>query len=198
MKIQNIERVLVFNEDHSHELTLEELERKFGFEPDGTNMYYGVNEVNLGNYKGTGPALSFAHRQVIDALQSSLSRIAAKEKTLVFGFEPSQLPHPYDSLSNNLDLVRQLAVDLNAQQQKTRNNGKELRISIRYASEMNDHFSNSQPQSGNPEGYKSTFARVRPIFSEHAPNIMFSFSPALRAPTCRNPRLHSTGLAINT
>lgn len=179
MQIQNIKRVLVFNEDAGgHQLTLPELATKFGFEPDGTNMYYGANNVNLGNFQKTGKALGDSHRDVIDALQAALMASASPEKTLVFGFEPTQTPKPYEFLAGHSGFIKQLAVELNGEQQRATDAGKTLRIAIRFASEMNDK---AQPQSGDPAGYRGGFAQVRTIFKDAAPGVQFSFSPALRA-----------------
>lgn len=44
MNIGNIDRILLFAKDLKGQiLTLEQLRSKYGFEPDGTNFYYGLN-----------------------------------------------------------------------------------------------------------------------------------------------------------
>lgn len=179
MKIQNIDRILVFREaPDGHVLTLGELQAKYGLDPDGTNFYYGINQTNADNFSRTGTALNPTHQSFVGNLLHSIQSRTDDEKTLVLGLEPSEPPDPYAFVSANLGLLRQLAVDLDAVQAQASAAGKRLNIAIRYASEMNDH---GQIQGRDVAGYKSTFAQARSAFAEAAPNILFSFSPALRA-----------------
>lgn len=179
MKLANIDRVLLFREDeHGRQFTMTELQKEFGFEPDGTNAYYGVNDANVKGFKATGKALAQKHRALFDDVQNALRASANDEKTLVLGLEPTQAPEPYAFVSANMDLIRQLAAELNAEQQTARSRGKRLNISIRYSSEMND---GGQIQGHNPADYISTFVEIRAVFKQIAPGVLFSFSPALRA-----------------
>jgi len=178
MKIQNIDRVLIFREDaDGHVLTLEELESRYSFAPDGTIFYYGVNAENVANFGTTKVALNPSHQAFFDAMLASLGASSDDEKTVVLGVEPpsdKRTPYQYGFVASHLDLVRQLATELAEVQQRARDLGKRLNLSVRYASEMNDKHSD-QAQ------FKSTFIQVRTAFQELAPAVLFSFSPALRA-----------------
>jgi hypothetical protein len=166
-------------EPSGRELTLEELGTKYGLTPDGTNFYYGINQVNVDAFASTDSttALTEQHRAFFDGVLKSLGAGTADETTVVLGVEPPsdrRNPYQYDFVIAHLDLVRQLASDLDDLQQQARDLGKRLNIAIRYASEMNDKRSD-------PVKYKSTFIQVRAAFQESAPTVLFSFSPALRA-----------------
>lgn len=179
MNIGNIDRILLFAKDLKRQiLTLEQLRSKYGFEPDGTNFYYGLNQANLDTLLTTGSALNSTHRSFLDALSASTKASMSEEKTLVLGLEPLETLRPYAFIAENIRLSHQLALDLADVQQEVRAAGKRLNVVVRYASEMNDR---AQVQGGNPVGYRSTFAQVRQAFSEAAPSILFSFSPATRA-----------------
>jgi hypothetical protein len=180
MKIQNIDRILLFRTESSgRQLTLEELRDAYPVSPDGTNFYYGVNQINVDAFASTGSASALAprHREFFDAILLSLGTSPDDEKTVVLGVEPpsdQRTPYDYDFVIAHLDLVRQLAIDLAQIQRRARDFGKRLNIAIRYASEMNDKRSN-------PAKYKSSHIAVRAAFAELAPAVLFSFSPALRA-----------------
>jgi hypothetical protein len=180
MKLKNIDRVLLFREDgNGRVLSLEELRAKYGLDPDGTNFYYGINQANVDSFAQSNKrtALNPTHQAFLAALQASLIASADDEKTLMLGLEPSQAPDPYGFANAHMDLVQQLAVDLNEVQTRARAAGKRLNISLRYASEMN-----TDPTYGHkPAEFKTTFVAIRHMFAEHAPGVLFSFSPGLRA-----------------
>jgi len=179
MKIQNIGRILVFRKDAAgHVFTLEQLQSTYGFDPDGTNFYYGINQQNVTIFAQTGSALNSTHQEFLAALQTSLAASAGDEKTLVLGIEPLEPVDPYGFVAAQMDLMRRLASELDAVQEQARVSGKRLNIVIRYASEMNDH---GQIQGGAPDKYKATFIQARLAFAQAAPAVLFSFSPALRA-----------------
>jgi hypothetical protein len=190
MQISNIDRLLIFREEASGAvLTLEELQAKYGIDPDGTNFYYGINSVNLGAYNasvaaGDPTAINDTDRTFFAALLASVQASSDDEKTLVLGLEPDEAPaagapaDPYGFVSANGNLLTQLAQDLNGIQVQARQANKRLNIIIRYASEMND---GGQIQGNNPAQYIATFQQVREIFRPLAPSVLFSFSPALRA-----------------
>jgi hypothetical protein len=180
MRIKNINRVLLFREDKAgHVATLEELQAKYGIDPDGTNFYYGINKINVDNFAARGTALNPTHEAFYDALLASLQDSPDDEKTLMLGVEPpDDIPQPYAYVNAHMDLVAQLAADLADVQARAGAEGKRLNIVVRYASEMNDTH---QSQGGNPSAFKSTFAQVRHAFAEGAPSVLLSFSPALRA-----------------
>jgi len=180
MQIKNIDRLLLFREDAAgHVATLEELQAKYGIDPDGTNFYFGINAINVDNFTARGTALDPTDQAFFDSLLTSLQESPDDEKTLMLGLEPpDDIPDPYAYVNAHMDLVAQLAADLAAVQARASAAGKRLNIAVRYASEMNDTH---QSQGGNPEAFKSTFAQVRHAFAEAAPSVLLSFSPALRA-----------------
>ncbi len=159
-------------------LTLEQAREKYGFEPDGTNFYFGINQANVEGFASTGHALNAYDRDFIAGFVAALKSSGAKEKTLILGVEPSQGPRPYAYVLQHLAIIEKLAVELAEFQAEAEAAGKQLNVVIRYASEMND---TGQVQGGNPVGYKETFIAVQQAFAKHAPGIPISFSPALRA-----------------
>jgi hypothetical protein len=181
MQIKNINRLLLFFEDKAgHTDTLEQLQTKYGVDPDGTNFYYGINAVNVDNFAARGTALNPTHEAFYNTLLTSLQESPDDEKTLMLGVEPPSdgTPQPYAYVTAHMDLVAQLAADLAKVQARAGAMGKRLNIVVRYASEMNDTH---QSQGGNPSAFKSTYVPVRHAFANAAPSILFSFSPALRA-----------------
>lgn len=180
MQIKNIDRLLIFREDAAgHVATLQDLQAKYGIDPDGTNFYFGINQINVDNFAARGTALNPTDAGFFDTLLESLQASPDDEKTLMLGVEPpDDIPEPYAYVSAHMDLVAQLAVELAGVQSRASAAGKRLNIAVRYASEMNDTH---QSQGGNPSAFKSTFAQVRHTFAQSAPSVLLSFSPALRA-----------------
>ena len=178
MELNNIDRVLIFQERSSGVLTLQQLRARYDIEPDGTNFYFGINAVNVDNFTKTGSALNPWDKAFFAAFLESLLASSADEKILMLGLEPSEPIGTYAFVAAHLDLLTSLAKELDELQQDARASGKRLQIAIRYASEMND---GSQVQGRDIDGYKQTFVKVREVFTKLAPAIPFSFSPALRA-----------------
>lgn len=179
MNIGNIDRLLVFREDSAgYVLGLNQLQQRYGIDPDGTNFYYGINQANVDDSEGTACALNPTHRAFMDGLLAALQNSADDEKMLMLGVEPPGMSNPYTFVAAHIDLVERLADDLNQYQQQALKFGKRLNIVVRYASEMND---GDQSQGNNPTGFKSTFVQVRHAFTQRAPKVLLAFSPALRA-----------------
>jgi hypothetical protein len=179
MTLSNIAQVLLYGTNSSGDpLTLEQLTDKYGFEPDGTNYYYGFTAQNVSTLKSTGRALNTKHQQVLDGLLTSVKASKKSEKTLNLGLEPTQDSDPYRFVASNIHLARQLAIELKILRDEAESAGKCLHIVVRYGSEMNDL---SQAQGKNAQGYRSTFPLVREAFRQIDPGILFSFSPAIRA-----------------
>ena len=180
MKLRNVDRVLVFRKDlKGRVLSLEELQAQYHIEPDGTNFYYGINQANVDSFAQSKKttALNPTHQAFLAALQRSLAASSDDEKTLMLGLEPLEKPDPYGFANAHMDLVQQLAIDLDAAQAQAKTGGKRLNISLRYASEMN-----TDPTYGHkPAQFKTTFIQIRHVFAEHAPGVLFSFSPGLRS-----------------
>jgi hypothetical protein len=185
MSVANIERLLLFRVEDGHLFTQGELTDRYGFEPDGSNLYYGLNQTNLTHFRNTGEGLNPSHQAFFADLLDALSASAQLEKSVVLGLEPLD-PTTFDFVSAHMDLLRAAARDMAALQARARGGGKRLRIIIRYASEMNDPPFNPATNSGNPWGqqpaqFRASFREVRTAFREEAPEIRFTFSPAIRA-----------------
>lgn len=183
----NVERILAFakKEKGGPVMRLEGLKAEYGHDFDGTNFYYGINETNKKTFEHGGNALNGTHTAFFNDMRDALLGGEANEKIVVLGLEPPQVDAPYLFVDANLNLVTQLAVELNTYQRSAAENGKVLRIVIRYASEMNDRKLSSAPNAGNryagdPESYKRSFQTVREVFRNNAPNVEFAFSPAIR------------------
>ena len=186
---QAVSRVLYFRNDASGRTwTHREFQDRYGFEPDGVNGYYGVNNTAVAHWQMKQEALRSHHRAVLDDLLNTLLASDRPAKTLNLGLWPFQAPEPYGFVENHLSLVETLAGELADYQQRARQKGKQLDIVIRYASEMSDVAKPSQPwgrrKLPDPEqaaAYRETFALVRERFRKRAPAVRFAFSPAIRA-----------------
>jgi hypothetical protein len=202
MAIPGVEKLLYFKQGPNGVMTPAEFESDplYGFEPDGVNFYYGIDDFNVAALQQTGNALNFDQAAFFQNMQQFALGSAAPEKLVVLGLEPPHLVNfqgkpesgagdPFGFLLNHLDLVTKLADELNAVQQSVRsdsNGAKQLGIVVRYASEMNDRPHSESPTSQNcwghqPAAFKQSFQTVRNIFSAHAPGLLFTFSPAIRA-----------------
>jgi len=179
MQIRNIERVLVFRELNGEVFTLEKIAREYPIDPAGTLDYYGFGEENVRHFHQKGSALNDNHRKVLDDLLASLRASDRDEMTYLFVLSPYELKGPFEFVAANMDVVRALAVQLNGYQAAARGRGKRLNVVVRYASEMND--AGGRSYQGDPCAFVPSFIAVRGVFAEHAPRILFSFSPALRA-----------------
>ncbi|MFN3650907.1 MAG: hypothetical protein ACK47B_15130 [Armatimonadota bacterium] len=181
MRPTNIRRLLLFRKDGAEVLPQEAARARYGFEPEGTNFYYGVNEDAAGYFARHGRALRPHHQRFFDALLASLRASEQPGKTLNLALLPYQLPDPYRRVERNLDLLHGLAAELEAYQQLARAAGKRLEIVIRYASEFNDSPTPSQVWGRRPDDYRRTFPMVREVFRFRAPEVRFAFSPAIRS-----------------
>jgi hypothetical protein len=180
MKVGNIDHVMLFQTSGGQVLTQEKFAEKFGFEPDGANEYYGLNQANLTNFESRGVALNPSHEAFFRVFLDSLQNSEQPEKTVVLGLEPSER-NSFDFVAAHMDVVRSLARELAARQAEARDRGKQLRIVVRYASEMNDPQGDNNTWGGHPDAFKRSFEEVRTAFREEAPEILFAFSPAIRA-----------------
>jgi beta-mannanase len=99
--------------------------------------------------------------------------------TYLFVLSPTEPNRTYDFVAANMDVICRLAVELNGFQAAARAAGKRLNVIVRYASEMND--AGEHGYKGHPDAFVASFVAVRRAFAEHAPRVLFSFSPALRA-----------------
>jgi hypothetical protein len=182
MNVPNIDRLLCFAKDGEQVMGLDTLQGKYGFEPDGTNFYYGINSANRDRFQIDGNALSADfHQPFFDNVLASLDSSAAPNKTVVLGLEPLEPSSPFVFANQSGDLLRALATELAEYQNQARQNGKALNVVIRYASEMNVDPREGNPYAGDPEGYKAGFQFAKTVFQGIARDLLFSFSPAIRA-----------------
>lgn len=183
LEAPHIQRLLLFAKEANEVTTQERLRERYRLFAGGTNFYYGLNPANRDRFAASGRALSRdTHRRFFDGILTSLKQGAATEKTVVLGVEPPQSADPYGFVSRHLYLVERLARELRAYQEDAEAVGKRLRIVIRYASEMNDDNPGSRNRyAGQPEAYRNSFRSVRRLFRQHAPEVAFAFSPALRS-----------------
>jgi hypothetical protein len=187
----NIETVLGFKTtDRGHTLRPAELQaaypqckRTFG----GSNFYYGLNDENLETFTSTSSPLNDTHQAFFSDMVEALLSGSEPMLTIVLGVEPPSVPQPFAYVDQHIGLVEALATSLGAYQVQVKEQSggqKTLRIFIRYASEMNDTTRSgsgpSNPYGGMPEAYRLSFQKVRTIFRTAAPDILFSFSPAIR------------------
>ena len=187
MKPPRIKKLLYFAKDGADVLPPEAAQKRWGFTPAGVNFYYGLNAGGLEHFRRTGSALRENHRRFFDLVKQAL---ATRECFLVnLGLWPFEPGDPYAFVAQHPELVRRLAEELGALQTATGAGGKRLEIVIRYASEMNDPMKPGQPW-GRPHGawdaaharpFRDTFRQVRQIFRRAAPEVRFTFSPALRS-----------------
>lgn len=68
MPIQGVNRLLYFKRGANRVLTPAEFESDplYGFEPDGINFYYGINDYNVEKRGQTGRALNFGQREFFE------------------------------------------------------------------------------------------------------------------------------------
>lgn len=169
---------MVYREVRDHVFTLEEIQRDYPIVPAGTLIYYGFGETNVGHYRKSGSALNADHRLVAENLLRTLRASADDEKTFQLVVGPTE-KKPYEYVAAHVDVMRQIAVELDDYQNQALAMSKRLNVVVRYASEMN-HVE-SWVYAGDPPSFKSSFSEVRRVFADHAPRALFTFSPGLRA-----------------
>jgi len=187
--VANVGGLLYFrNDDRGRTWTQAEFIARYGFEPDGVNAYYGVNNTAVAHWQMKGEALRSHHRALIDDLLAAALASDRPARTLNLGLWPFQPPEPYGFVENHLSLVETLAVELADYQKRAAEKGKRLDVVVRYASEMNDPATPGQPWGRGKlpdavqcEAFRRTFAQVRERFRAKAPAVRFAFSPAIRA-----------------
>jgi hypothetical protein len=189
MKPATVERLLYFTKDGNDVLHPEEFRKRYGFEPDGVNFYYGLNAAGVAHLKQHGTAMRENHRTFFRMAVDVAARRRHKRFLVNLGLWPFEPPDPYGFVAGHPELVQRVAEELRGYQDDAQRRGGRLDLVVRYASEMNDPATPGQPWGRPPvrwepalaEPYKRTLAHVRAIFARHAPAVRFTFSPALRA-----------------
>jgi hypothetical protein len=178
--MRNIENLLAIantdrNDMNSRVMNPSELNTSFQFSNfTGTNTYYGINDSNLAQWQNGGDPLSAYDRSIFQGVVDAVNNGSLPSAVVNVGLEPGQ---GFDFANANLPLVSALATALGALQTAASN---KVQFVIRYASEMNDH-AHASAYAGQPEAYKTSYAAVRATFDHVAPDIKFTFSPAIRA-----------------
>jgi hypothetical protein len=166
----NIQRILAFDtQGHAakaDQLNLADLQGQYGVRIVGTNMYYGMIEPNLSLPNSQG--LQGSARTFILDLISAMP--AGGSATIDLGLEPDNRDNNSGSPATRLarvatdpqlDLIERLARELGELQDTAAMMGKELRIVIRFASEMNGGNRYSGAPRAFTDAYKSVAARLR-------------------------------------
>lgn len=174
-----IEQLMAYREVSSHVLNMSEWDQTYKIKPMGTLTYYGVVEQNVDYFRKTGHALQPKHRAIIDDLLAAIYDGYANELTFQIVLEPIQNPDGYDYVLQHLDLMEQLAAELDEYCREAARLGKLFGVIVRFGSEMNDVDGTAGTR--NPDEFVQAFRAVRDIFSRALPNALFPFSPALRA-----------------
>ncbi len=196
MKVVNVRRLGYFTRSKANRATnagavqtFTEFTSEFGFEPHGVNFYISIGPAGLKQLEKDGlyrngtlvTALNATHKAFFSTVQSALQASSANEKYVMLGIEPKDTADPYGYVLQqeaSLGWVTKLAKELHALQRGVP--GKKLDIILRYASEMNDTGGPNVWSQRPPKEYVDSHRLVRDIFRQHAPNIRFAFSPALR------------------
>ena len=193
--LPNINNLVYYREGTDYTQTFSEFSTEFGFVPAGVNDYYGLVQANADVFQKMGTALNPKKQSnVLQWILRDLNHGSSAAKIYILGLEPSQksdpskdIPGTYDFVRANLPLVEAVATELDAFQAQAAP-GKTLHIVVRYASEMNSGDTAYGPPATDTTArakqiadYIDTFQLVRAVFYQSAPNVVFSFSPALRA-----------------
>jgi|GEM_PF-1916354 len=149
---------------------------------DGSIYYYGICDSTVTNFHSSNKteALLDGHRYFFNGIKDLLYASEAKCKTAILGLQPpkDKTKH-YEYVTNHLDLIKQLAIELKRYHDEALNKDKNFRIIIRYASEMN---ASDNEWHNNPEEYKSTYRAISKIFKIDVAftDVQFNFSPVMR------------------
>ena len=162
------------------ENTLPALAANYGFVPDGTDYFFGADQAAADRVKAGRPALLPDHLRFYQGALNYLLQQSLSELTVIVGVQPQQEPNGFLTVAQNPELITALATELHAYQTQARDQGKTLRFVVRYASEMND-VGSPGPYNARPAAYIQSIQLVRELFRVVAPEILFSFSPAIRA-----------------
>lgn len=188
MKPENVKALTQFDILDGQFQSLQDFEHLYQFEADGILFYRDVSKKTVAEQTG----LNATHRGYLDGLLSYLQTSERKTKYVVVGLQPTEpTVLPFAFLDSNLAFLELLAADLAEYEVLAEEAGGKLEIVIRFASEMNDPGNTKYgPKRYGPgdvgwatqqAAYRESFAKARKAFREVAPNIRFSFSPALRA-----------------
>ncbi|MGC4043631.1 MAG: hypothetical protein QM758_07475 [Armatimonas sp.] len=160
----------------------------YSFQPDGVNMYFGFLKEVISRWENGGTMLDMAghpwsHSTHLEFALDALNNGPDSEKTIVFALQPPGGIKPFDFVIAKRAAVEALAAELQ-EYRKRANPGKNLRIVVRFASEMNTK-ENTTWGAGNSSVKAADFIlaykEVRAAFRSVSTEFLFSFSPALRA-----------------
>ena len=199
MRLANVSNLLYMQEQDgpdgdSMTMPVSQFQLKYTtIRPSGLNLYIGIDTATVNAWRNSGTTLEPDARQ---ALESVMSTFAPGRTRLIvdISLEPVEQENPYHIVNANLDFVRKLADEISGYQARAVGSGYSLQAVIRYASEMNDPATTSQPYgrpvdaqgNGLPwqahaQTFKDSFSQVSRAVRAVNPTIDFTFSPALRA-----------------
>lgn len=179
-------RLLAFKTDsRGRTLSLRELRESLGSRFAGVNLYFGVNRAAVDRVGMGAGVLLPSHAAVLDDLLEDGA--AGRIRCCSVGLWPYEAVDPFGFLIKHLSLVASFAGALHEYQERARQAGNELRLYVRYASEMNDPAKSGHPwgrtQPVDPEQaekFRRSYGEVRRIFADRCPGARFVWSPALR------------------
>jgi len=198
MPYTNVQNLLYLNELDfpfacSRTMVPAEFKQKYQVRPDGVNLYLGVEKQAVDRVKETGSALEPDMVNVLDALIADFQTGGKPYRYVDVSLEPIQTPNPFEFVNDNLNVVTAVANDLAGYQAKASAIERELRVVIRYASEMNDPTTCSQPYGrpvdasgvGLPHephaaAFVESYKLVRTAMKTENESLLFAFSPAIR------------------
>lgn len=142
----------------------------------GTNVYSDIDLPHIESFELTGRALSENGDSLVRNLIADMNKLGVQSFYLNLGLEPKGR-YPLVSTPRAKAFVTQLGKELKEYQQLALDNGADLDISVRYASEMN--ISTVYSAAPNSNQYKSTFATIHDLLKDENDSIRMAFSPAL-------------------
>jgi hypothetical protein len=176
MRPPNITTIGIFQESDQGAVTTDLADPNvFGGIGRGINAYVHVDDTTLafGN-----SALSPASLAYLGQFLTSMANNGAASFYLNIGLEPTA-GYDYVSTQSGQTICGRLAADITALQTTATNNGGQLTVTVRYASEMN---LGSYPVANGEDphaAYSSTFRNVAGILKNANQNIQMAFSPAI-------------------
>ncbi len=180
----NTDRLLGYAKDQYGDVKdLTRLGRDFGCVFDGTGYYIELSQSAVDYYAATGDVLSPWEEAfffggpgesgvVPNAVQSG------EKQYLLLTLLPPQIQDPYAFVSRHRGFVEALAILVDRMQSLSQGL---LDVVLRYAPEMNDLAATEGINGVSAAEFVRSFRMIRELFARRAPNVLFSFSPAIRS-----------------
>ncbi|BCM90894.1 hypothetical protein IAD21_02757 [Abditibacteriota bacterium] len=176
-------------------MTLKDCPSAFGFDADGVNFYIDLTQARLNAWVPMQPSstlTAYEQSAFFQAMADELNASPFSRATIVFALQPNDktVDNPYSVVEKAISLgyIKDLATCFQGFQQQCAHKGKDLRIVIRYAAEMNTkdkqyvwNRNSSLPPDQQEAIFKKTFRMVREAFHDVSPAFLMAFSPAIRS-----------------